>query len=332
MTIDDVPNVEEAESPSPSISPRPDNIPATVSIGLPTGAVQVGVPARITLSVSRGTSWILRNNAWEPVPLVTFTEMDLEAAGHKFVDNSPSAGNGASFPVTFPHTGTPAVAGWGVTTTGQMVRASTKIVTVVAPFPPAFTWVAPADRARVDVSRGPAQVEVRLSTGTNQSYPFAVTIGHDGTSTSAQHTGTNYAKTITLSPAPLGPREISVTCTDPGGKATQERRTVIVDDGLQPAVAIDDFDPVITVPETPFTVTFTGTTAGAAAGVNGVRYRILPETTSVLADGTGPTGNEWSSWRAGIRFPSSGTYTFEITATDNQGASANVSASITLQV
>jgi hypothetical protein len=203
-------------------------------------------------------------------------------------------------------------------------------VQVTAAGPPAFTWVTPVDGAVVDLNPGGGSVEIRLTTSADQYYPFAVGITRDGMTTTEQFTGTEYRKTIGLALTPLGPRAISVTCTDPDGRASTQSRSIVGHDGSPPAVAIGPFDHDVTVTSLPFQLVLTGTTSGAASGVTDVRYSVT-DGPSGAAEDTAP-GRDWATWRAVIFLPTTGTFQFTIVATDTRGGTGSASASITLHL
>ncbi|MCA1705892.1 MAG: hypothetical protein LC808_22585, partial [Actinobacteria bacterium] len=167
-------------------------------------------------------------------------------------------------------------------------------------------------------------------TGTDQLYPFAVSITRDGLTTTEQYTGTHYAKTITLAPTPLGARSITVKCTDPGGRASTQTRSVVGHDGAPPAVTIGAFDNDVAVTSLPYDLTLTGTTSGAQSGVTRVDYR-FDNGPSGSAQNTGP-GDDWSTWKVQVQLSTSGMYFFTITATDSRGGTGLASASINVRL
>ncbi|MFB4296697.1 hypothetical protein [Actinomadura sp. NTSP31] len=335
MTINELPHLgnETATIPDESITTPPDDVPPSISLDRPTGPTVTGTPANVTVFVDHGTAWQWRNNTWNAVPAVAFNQMILSIQNYQEIhDQSASVNNNrVVFPVTFPNPGTYTMTATGVTTGGTQIHAQGPVnVPVAAPSNPAFTWVAPANGAPVDLGPNGGQVTVELATGTDQLYPFNVSITRDGVTTMEQYSGTRYLKTIALGPTPAGSRSITVTCADPGGRSTTQTRTVVGRDSAPPTVTIDHFDDPMTVASLPFEFVVTGRTPGALSGVTGVSYAFTngPQGAAV---NTGP-GGDWSTWRANVMLPTTGTFPFTITATDTRGGTASASSTITLHL
>ncbi|MEO5875257.1 MAG: hypothetical protein ABIS86_02075 [Streptosporangiaceae bacterium] len=321
------------EAPVESISPPPPDVPPAVAIGLPSGTVVAGVPATITMFVDRGTTYQLKPpNTWQPKPLVTYSGLVLTIPGVGVTSvggssvNNPSTG----FPITFPAAGTYQISGCGTTSSGTEINApGPGSVTVTAPGPPVFTWSQPAEGTVVEVTPAAGQVTVDLSSGSDQLYPWTVAVTCDGVTTSGQHTGTHYTKTITLAKTPLGSRGISVTCTDSRGQATTKTRSIVAHDGAPPTVTLDSFGSPVTINALPFDFVLTGRTPGAQSGVTKVEYAV-DNGPAGPAQNTGP-GGDWSTWRAVISLPTTGTFQFKVTATDSRGGTASASSAVSLQ-
>jgi hypothetical protein len=216
------------------------------------------------------------------------------------------------------------------TVTATNAVGSTTSVSDSISLTPQFTWVAPADGAVVHVRPGGAQVEVQLTPGPDQLLPVTVSIEHDGLEPTTELCVDQYSKTITLAPAPLGPRFISVTCTDSYGLASTQTRSVVAYDGAPPTVTIAPFDDNRTVTELPYPVTLTGTTSGAQSGVTGVAYAFTNGPSGPAQD-TSP-GGDWSAWQVRVPLNTTGSYPFTITATDFAGSTGSASGTITLHL
>jgi hypothetical protein len=217
-----------------------------------------------------------------------------------------------------------------VTSDGTHIDATPVNVHVFAAGPPVFTWVAPLDGAVVDLALGGASVEVVLTTSADQYYPLSVAVTQDGLTTTQQYSGSEYRKTISLAPTPLGSRSITVKCTDPDGGVSTQTRSVVGHDGAPPTVTINAFDNNVAVTSLPYGLTVTGTTPGASSGVTGVQYAVT-NGPSGSAQNTA-AGGDWSTWQAQVSLPTTGTFDFTITATDSRGGTASASASITLHL
>ncbi|MFG1997547.1 hypothetical protein ACGFNU_00175 [Spirillospora sp. NPDC048911] len=326
MSIDDQPTEQGITQPPPPVPPA-------VSIGLPSNPV-AGIPTTISLFVDRGTSWRLKPpNTWEAVPAVSFKELVLSIPGLTEIrDHRSSVNNGRSdYSVTFPGPGTCQVSGWGITTGDSQVNApGPRNITVNAPGPPAFSLAQPGNSQVVDVGPGGGQVTVDLTSGGDQVYPWTVAITCDGMTTSEQYSGTHYAKSVHIAPTPLGPRPITVKCTDPRGQSTTQTRSITVHDGAPPTVTLDPFPNPQTVGGLPFDFVVTGRTPGAQSGVTKVEYSVVNGPSGV-AQNTAPSG-DWSTWKATVSLPTTGTYSFNVTATDTRGSTSSVMSSITLQL
>ncbi|MGI8334824.1 hypothetical protein ACRYCC_33140 [Actinomadura scrupuli] len=335
MTTNEAPAAEDAQAEAPveSITTPPPDVPPAVSIGLPAGTVAAGVPATVTLFVDRGTTYRLQPpNTWVPIPMITYSELELTVPGVTQIRDHRSSVNDSSTPfsITFPTPGTYQITGCGRTGNGTEINApGPRSLTVTAPGPPAFTWSQPADGTVIDLTPTAGQVTVDLSSGTDQLYPWTVAVTCDGVTSSEQHSGTRYLKTINLAKTPLGPRSISVTCTDPRGQATTRTRSIVAHDGAPPTVTLDPFTSPVTVSSLPFQFLLTGKTPGAQSGVTKVEYAVVNGPSGV-AENTGP-GGDWSTWRAVVNLPTTGTFQFTVTATDSRGGTASASSAITLQ-
>ncbi|MGW1713455.1 hypothetical protein [Streptomyces sp. NPDC002156] len=213
---------------------------------------------------------------------------------------------------------------------GSTVSASGTI-TLVAQGPPVFTWAAPADGGVVDLGPDGGQIAVRLTSGSDQFYPFTVSIAHDGLPvTTDQYTGTEFTKTVMFGPMPLGSRSISVTCADPNGLSSTQTRSLVGRDSAPPTVALDPFEGSQTATSLPHPVTLTGTTNGAQSGITEVAY-VFDNGPSGVAQDTSP-GGDWSTWRVRDALPTTGTYTFRVTVTNSRGSTVSASGTINLHL
>ncbi|WP_105969033.1 hypothetical protein [Streptomyces geranii] len=204
-------------------------------------------------------------------------------------------------------------------------------ITLVAQGPPVFTWVAPADGGAVDLGPAGGQVPVRLTSGSDQFYPFTVSIAHDGLpATSDQYTGTQFDKTVTFGPTPLGARSISVTCADPNGLSSTQTRSLVGRDSVPPTVTLAPFEAGQPVDSLPHTVTLTGTTNGAQSGITGVAFAFTNGPSGPAQD-TSP-GGDWSAWRVQAPLATTGTYPFTVTVTNSRGSTVSTSGTVTLHL
>ncbi|WP_105969045.1 hypothetical protein [Streptomyces geranii] len=315
---------------TPKAAAPPKGRPPSVSIEPPPGPVTARTPVPITVKADAGLrwKWLPQDQSWDEDDAVTYTETLVDIPDVESIRDS--TGGGGTYSVVFPRPGGYTVSATGLTADGTRVEADPVTVHVSAAGPPVFTWVAPADGALVELAPDGGSLEVVLTTTDDQFYPLTVDITQDGLTTTQQHSGPEYRKTVTLAPAPLGARQITVRCTDPDGGTSTQTRSVVGHDGAPPTVTLDAFDSEVTVTSLPWQVTLTGTTPGASSGVTGVRYTVVdgPEgdARNTAADG------DWSTWRAEIPLPTTGTFDVTITATDSRAGTASASATITLHL
>ena len=97
-------------------------------------------------------------------------------------------------------------------------------------------------------------------------------------------------------------------------------------DSATPALAIDDPPGQVHATELPLEVVLTGT----AAGVTGVRYEVT-DGPSGAAENTAPAG-DFSTWRAGITLPTTGTVRVTVVATAAGGGTRTVPATVELHL
>ncbi|MGW3647236.1 hypothetical protein [Streptomyces sp. NPDC000878] len=315
---------------TPKAAVAPKNRPPSVTIEPPTGTVTARTPVPIKLKADPGVRWKWNpaDKSWEDEDAVTYTETLVDIPDVETIRDQ--TGGGGTYSVVFPRPGGYTVSAAGLTSGGTRVEAAPVNIHVSAAGPPVFTWVAPADGAVVDLAVDGASVEVVLTTSDDQFYPLSVDITQDGLTTTQQHSGTEYRKTISLAPTPLGTRSITVKCTDPDGGESSQTRSVVGHDGAPPTVTLDAYDTDVAVTSLPCVLTLTGTTPGVSSGVTGVRYAIVdgPEGD---AENTAAAG-DWSTWQAPVSLPTTGTFDIMITATDSRGESASAPASITLHL
>ncbi|MFF7985253.1 hypothetical protein ACFZDK_40120 [Streptomyces sp. NPDC007901] len=274
-----------------------------------------------------GVGWVWKNNQWQAVDAVTFTETDLDIQSVVLLRDH--RGGGTGYAATFPSAGNYLITALAVESNGTQLQAPSRTISVAAAIPPAFTWVTPADGSAVSLGPGGGSVGVQLATGSDQFYPWTVSIAHDGQpATSEQYTGTQYNKTIALGPTPLGSRSLTVTCTDPNGLATTQTRSLVGQDSAPPAVTIGAFAGTQTARSLPYTVTLTGTTTGTSSGVTKVAYAFTGGPTGTAQDTS--SGGDWSTWRVQAPLNAIGSYPFTITATDSRGTTRSASGTVTL--
>jgi len=331
MSADDVPNTA-VETITPSITTPPDDVPPSVGIGLPATA-RAGVPTTIQVYADPGTRWVWSHNTWQAAPMVTFTQTEVGIGYFSSDDEylnglTTYPGGGGTYPETFSRATNYGITATCTTSGGEQYSAGGRNLTVVEAGPPAFTVVSPVQGAVVGLGPAGGPVNVQLSSGTDQYYPLTVHIAYDGKTTSDQYSGTVFQKTITLAPAPLGARTISVTCTDPAGHTATQTRTVTGQDGAPPTVTINAPDPVLFT-MIPQPVTITGTTSGAPSGVTGVSFSFDKGGPSGAATDTS-AAHDWSKWQVNTTLPVTGMYSFTVTATDNRGGTGFATGTITL--
>ncbi|MFG3294282.1 hypothetical protein ACGF3G_36455 [Streptomyces sp. NPDC048179] len=294
------------------------------------GEVTAGTPVPITVNADPGMVWIwlAADQSWDEEAAVTYTETLMDISGVESIRDH--RGGGGTYTVTFPRPGDYTVSAAGVTDNGSHIDATPVNVHVRAAGRPVFAWQAPADGAVVDLGPDGAQLDLVLSTSSDQYYPFTVKVTLDGLTTSQQYSGTEYRRTLSLAPTPLGPRTITVECTDPDGGVTTQSRSVVGHDGTPPTVTVDTFDSDVTVTSLPFALVLTGTTPGASSGVGEVRYAVTDGPSGSAQDTA--AGGDWSTWQAQIPLPTTGTFDVTITATDSRGGTASASAVVTLHL
>ncbi|MDX2547459.1 hypothetical protein ACOT81_37295 [Streptomyces sp. WI04-05B] len=314
---------------SPAAPAPPKNRPPSVQIKPLPENVTANTPVQITVIADEGVrwKWIAADQSWDSEDFVTYTETEVDIPGVESIRDH--RGGGGTYSVTFPRPGGYSVSAAGVTSDGAHITAAPVNVHVSPAGPPVFTWVAPADGTVVDLVPGGASVEVVL-TSADQYYPLSVDITFDGMTTTQQYGGSEFRKTITLSPAPLGTRSITVKCTDPDGRASTQTRSVVGHDGAPPTVTLDAFDSDVEVASLPYVLTLTGTTPGASSGVTEVRYSVANGSSGVARNTA--AGGDLSTWQAEIALPTTGTFALTVTATDSRGGTASVAASITLHL
>lgn len=218
-----------------------------------------------------------------------------------------------------------------VTNSRRSTVSASGTITLVAQGPPVFTWATPAAGDTVDLGPTGGQVAVRLTSGSDQFYPFTVSIAHDGLpATTDQYTGTEFTKTVTFGPTPVGARSISVTCADPNGLSSTQTRSLTGRDSVPPTVALDPFEGNQTATSLPHPITLTGTTNGAPSGITEVAY-VFDNGPSGVAQDTSP-GGDWSAWRLRDALPTTGTYTFRVIATNSRGSTVSASGTINLNL
>ncbi|MDX3748945.1 hypothetical protein [Streptomyces sp. AK08-02] len=313
---------------TPRITPKPDDTPPSASISWPTGTVRAGKPVTITVNANPGTGWTWKTNHWEPVPLVTFSETLLVIP--TVVNLRDHRGGGTSYSAKFPNSGSFVITATLVQSNGTQIQAPSRTITVSAPVAPVFTWAAPAAGAALDLGPGGGQAEVKLTAGSDEFYPFTVSITHDGLPATQDQfaAGTQFQKTVAFGPATAGPRTISVTCADPNGLSSTQTRTLAARDSAPPTVALAPFSDRQTVRSLPHTVTLTGTTNGAQSGITGVTFAFTDGPSGSAQDTS--SGGDWSAWRVQAPLAATGTYPFKITVTNSRGSSATASGTVTL--
>ncbi|MDJ0345132.1 hypothetical protein QMK19_31825 [Streptomyces sp. H10-C2] len=282
-----------------------------------------------------GTGWVFRRNTWQPVPAVTYTQTELAITWQDSSDQILTAltdypGGGGSYSQTFSQATDYTISATGTTSGGGQVHASGVNLPVSPVGPPVFTVVAPADGATVGLGPNGGPVTVQLSSGTDQFYPFSVSIAHDGAITTGQYSGTSYSSTITLTPTPVGSRSISITCTDPANQSSTQTRSLVGTDGAPPSMTLDPFDGNVTATSLPYVFALAGKTSGASSGVTGVSYAFTNGPSGSAQD-TSAAG-DWSTWGAQISLPTTGRFDFTVTATDSRGGTGSASASITVHL
>jgi len=326
MTVNEKPVEPIGSGPSPQITQPPDSVPPAVFLSLPAKAY-AGVPAQFTINVDHGTTWVWVRDHWEGRNAVTFNEMVLDIPGVVLErDHRSTVNSGSTMFVTLPGPGTYTATATGVTTGGAQYSNGPRSFTAQAPPNPTFSLAGPAAGAAVNLGPGGGPVEVHLTSGADQIYPWIVAITRDGVTTSEQYNGTDFRRTINLAATPLGSRTITVTCSDPANRQSTQTRSVVAQDGVPPTVGINPFNGSPLVDTLPFAFVITGTTPGAASGVTGVQYAV-DSGPSGPAENTAASG-DWSTWRATILLPTTGTFTFTVTATNTRGTTRSAQGTV----
>jgi len=208
--------------------------------------------------------------------------------------------------------------------------ADSVTVSPTAVAPPSLT-IDPFD---ANVAGAPLPVEFVLTGGTNGTQVGVRNVYYTvmgGVPESVVNTGpggdwTTWRAQILL--PTTGTFTVTVTATDLLGRTASATVSVNV---LTPVtVTLDPFDEDVAVTSLPVQLALTGTTFGAMSGITSVRYAVT-NGPSGPAVNTG-RGGDWSTWRAQIPLPTTGTFTITITATDSLGHTGTASGSVNLHL
>ena len=263
------------------------------------------MPVTITVNADDGAHfvWIPQDLSWEEHPIVTYTQTVIS------IDNAEvlrdQRGGGGTESVTFPRPGDHTIVATGVTSKGAQIRSAPMNARVAAAHPPAFTVVSPADGSVVNLDEGGGQVNVHLTTTSDQYFPLSVSIVRDGQTTTEQFTGTQYQKTVILAPMPLGSRTVSVTCADPDGLRSTSSRSVVGHDVAAPHLQVGYPQPsanIIGDAKGAVTVSMHGTApdnqSGMAGGSATVAWALVPGGPWTAAHPA--AGSDFSNWSAEV--------------------------------
>ncbi|BCL25289.1 neuraminidase-like domain-containing protein [Streptomyces aurantiacus] len=199
--------------------------------------------------------------------------------------------------------------------------SSSRTVQVQAALPPAFTWTAPAAGSTVDLFEGSGQVDVQFNVTRAQVAPLTISITRDNTALSVAYAGvTSYQRSVGLLPMPLGPRAVTITCTDPDGLTATQTRTFTGRDASPPNLQV--------APVTVFgdskgaaTAPLQGTAPDAQSGMVGGSAKVewaLTATGTRTAAKPG-AGGDFRNWSADVPLKGFGAHTVHLWATDNVG-------------
>ncbi len=332
MTIDELAIAPRITDPGP---PPPD-VPPSVGIEPVTDRVVAGIPTSINLFEFPGAHYVLdiRTSTWQPQPIVTFVESEVSTDGVDIRDHSGSSG---PFRLTFATAGDHTVQASCRTSDGRVFAATPITVHVVAAVPPAFTVVAPADGAVVNLNEGGAQLDVHVTIPAGQPFPMTVTLSWDNQTTVDQTNATDFVKTISLAPKPLGARPIAVSVADRDGIGSTKTVSINGHDVAPPHLVVVDPVPsanLVGDADGHVTHTMTGTASDTQSGVAGgsaaVAWALSPTGQRTAAHPL--SGNDFSSWAADVPLSGFGAHTIYVWATDQAGNTMSAPVSVPVTV
>jgi len=340
MTTKDLPTEEngpEAVAKPAIITDPPDPIQPWLTVQAPT-APKVGIPTTVVVTAHPGTNYTWKNNSWQPVSFTpSYSSTELSIGWQNSSDQYLTAitdypGGGGSYPQTFTRAVDYTISAVATTSNGVQYHASGVTFHVSPIGPPDFTITSPANGGNLSLGPNGTPVTVQLSSGAGQLYPFSVAIDYDGARTVGQYNGTSYSSTITLRSTPVGPRTISVKCTDTNNQSTTKSVTLNGTDSAPPTVTLGAYQADVKVTSFPYFFVLTGTTPGASSGVTGVTYDV-PGVASGPATDTSP-GHDWSQWQIEVPLLTSSTsgYNFSVTATDTRGTTSTKTGNVNVHL
>ncbi|MCZ4123094.1 neuraminidase-like domain-containing protein [Streptomyces sp. H39-S7] len=316
-TVDTAPVVSIIEQPGPP----PADIPPSVSVIAPTARVVAGIATTIGVSAFPGATfrWDFIHGGWLSSPLVTYVQTAVSVDGVEKVRENRSGGN---FTLTFPTPGTHSVTALAVTNGSQTFVSLPVGVPVAAALPPAFTVTAPAEGAVVDLGEGGGTVDVQLSLPADVFFPVTVTIALDGRTVSTETiSSTQYLKTLTPGPTPIGPRPIAVTVGDRDNFTSTKIRMITGRDVGKPRVPVVPQSDVVGDASGHAIAHLNGTAedaqSGMAGGSSGVAWALSRDGARTPAQAL--SGSDFRNWHADVPLVGFGAHTVFVWATDAAG-------------
>jgi hypothetical protein len=205
---------------------------------------------------------------------------------------------------------------------GPIDVSASRGVTVALTSPtPVLTITAPTAGQPVTLQEAGATITVTATTGTDYgARSMRVTCG-DKTQEMARSGGT-YTGPAYLSPLPLGPRPVTVSCTDAAGNVGSRTVTVTAVDGAAPHPQISYPAPGLVIPTATAacTVTVTGTAPDTQSGMSGGAATVgLGQTATGPTQTATPVGGSYANWKADVAVTGYGAHTVYVWATDVAG-------------
>ncbi len=203
----------------------------------------------------------------------------------------------------------------------SVALSSSQTVQVQAALPPAFTWTAPAAGSTVDLFEGSGQVDVQFTVTRAQVGPLIIAITRDATAMSVAYAGvTSYQRSVSLLPMPLGPRAVTITCTDPDGLTATQTRTFTGRDASPPNLQVAPvtvFGDNKGAAAAPLQGTAPDAQSGMVGGSAKVEWALTATGTRTVAKPG--AGGDFRNWSADVPLKGFGAHTVHLWATDNVG-------------
>ncbi|MFG3294281.1 hypothetical protein ACGF3G_36450 [Streptomyces sp. NPDC048179] len=213
---------------------------------------------------------------------------------------------------------------------GTTENTADATVTPDAVAPPALSIDEPFN---TNVPGSPLPAVFTLTGGTNGSEVGVTGVRYsvpNGPSGPAENTGPGGDWKTWRARIPLpstGTFPITVTASDFLGRTAVGLVTVMVLE--PPTVTLDPFDADVTVTSLPFQLILTGETLGAPAGILGVRYAVANGPSGAAVDSA--ADGDWSTWRAQIPLPTTGTFPVTITASNSAAQNGTGTVNVDVQ-